>query len=138
METKEFEDKMEDHRIERDGNLDLSFCGVLIGSGRNGSGGNSGYQADWTRGVEVEIYLTRAGNLITYRRYWSKWQGEGERHEASAHSGDAMIASAYGWLLGTDEYYGPCETLPRAEKEAWEEACATVPELEDQDVEEVA
>lgn len=116
------------HRVTRDDARDLAFDGWPLGEGHHGSGGTSGYECDWTRGVRVRIYLTTGGRLVTAVHRWSRWQGEPERHAAAAHD-DAPAVLA--WLV---EDAG---RLGAASKAAWEEACATWPPLDGLDVEEV-
>ncbi len=119
-----------EHRIERDGGRDLTFKGWLIGEGSHGTGGNSGYESDWTRGVKVYVYLTTGGNLVTAAERWSRWQGEGGICTAASHKSPSQ---ALAWLKG-DSSKG---TLGPASKEAWENACDTWGPLKGQDVERV-
>jgi hypothetical protein len=122
---------MDSYRITRDGDRDLTFHGCLIGTGSQGSGGSSGYECDWDVGTEVEIYETRAGTIVTAVRQWSRWQGMDDSHRAAAHTDGA---SAYRWLL--EDCGG--ESLGRASKEAWTQACENCSLLTGRDVEEVA
>ena len=115
-------------RLEREGGLDLVFRGWEIGEGSNGSGGGSGCYRDWTRGVDVTIYATVGGQLVTYRRHWSRWQGESETHKAAVHQ---TAESALAWLSPEGVFFP-------AEQDAWEEACGTLPALKGLDVEEIA
>lgn len=107
----------------RDGDLDLRFRGWRLGAGEHGTGGNSGYSCDWTRGITVEIYITEGGNLIGHLRRWSKWQGEGGSHDCEVFSGFEELVA---WLReDAGGYLGP------ASKEALEQACGELPSLED-------
>ena len=117
----------ENYRVERDGNLDLVFTGEKIGEGSYGTGGE--HSGDWTRGTDVQIYLTEGGSIVTDVTQWSRWQGESSVHRAAVHStgGEALA-----WLIA--DCHGD---LGPASKEAWEEACKNAA-LADQDVEEVA
>jgi hypothetical protein len=108
----------------------LVFTGELIGTGERGTGGSSGMHCDWTRGTEVEIYLTEGAKIITAVRQWSRWQGEGDVHRAAAHD---TPPEAVAWLV--EDAGG---RLGTASKEAWEEACENCPALAGADVEEVA
>lgn len=119
----------EQYHIPRDGDRDLSFRGLLVGSGRHGSGGNSGFCGDWTRGVDAEIYVTAGGKIVLHRHYWSKWQGEGDRHEATVCT---TAGAALDWLCDDDGQ------LRVAEKEAWRTACHNVAELAGEDYEVIA
>jgi hypothetical protein len=65
-----------EYRIGRDGDRDLTFTGKLIGTGKGGSGGTSGYPCDWNRGVTVRIYRTTGGKYVVAWDHWSQWQGE--------------------------------------------------------------
>lgn len=67
----------------RDGDRDLTFVGWLLGEGEHGTGGNSGFAFDWTRGTVTRVYLTTGGNLVVAVRRWSNWQGERERRAAA-------------------------------------------------------
>lgn len=97
------------YRIERDGDRPLRFNGVKIGEGESGSGGTSGYECDWNRGVKVSIYRTTGGNYIVRRYYWSQWQGEEDSSEAVlCHSPAELLAA-----LRDDD-----GTIRRAEAEA--------------------
>lgn len=126
-------DDLREWRVTRDGARDLSFKGWLLGEGSHGTGGNSGFVKDWTRGVEVSIFLTTGGRLITGVKRWSRWQGEGDKFTAETHDlcdTSATIASVLGWLREDGGGY-----LGVASKEAWEEACKTCPALAKADVE---
>ena len=116
-----------DHRIKRDGNLDIVFDGEEIGSGSYGTGGE--YRSDWNRGTDVSIYLTRSKQIVTDVTQWSRWQGEDSLHRAAVHS---TAADALQWLV--DDCGG---SLGPASKEAWERACKHEA-LAGADVEEVA
>lgn len=120
------------YRVERDGDRDLAFRGWRIGEGSDGSGGTSGYAHDWNRGTDVRIYVTTGGNYVIYKRYWSCWQGERERHEAAIHRSSTAALAA---MRRTDCDYE--RGLDRAEKEAWVEACGHYSGLDGQDVEQV-
>lgn len=102
--------------IQRDGARDLSVSGWRLGKGESGTGGSNGYRGDWTRGIEVRIWLVRSGRLITGVRRWSRWQGEHDHYEAAVHE---TAESAYSWL--TEDGDG---VLGEEHKEAWEQACA--------------
>ncbi len=98
---------------------DVRFRGWEIAEGRHGSGGSSGYDCDWNRGVVVTLYLSVAGQWVIHRDYWSQWQGESGRQEAE-------ICCDPTSLLRALEQEGE---LRPAEKAAWENACDAVPEL---------
>jgi hypothetical protein len=102
-----FEDPAQPHRVKRDGARDLSFRGWRIGCGSHGGGVG--------RGVEVAVYLTTGGRIITAVKRWTSWQGEHDCYTAAAHR---TAAAALAWLC--DDASGQ---LGRASKEAWEEAC---------------
>lgn len=119
---------MDRYRVRRDGDKDLAFAGMLIGTGDYGTGGQA--PCDHTCGTEVEIYLTESAKIVTGVRQWSQWQGEEDVHRAAVHD---HPAGAYEWLV--EDCGG---TLGRASKEAWEEACENCPALAGADVEEVA
>lgn len=116
-----------DHRVKRDGDRDLSFRGWLLGESEHGSGGD--YPSDWTRGVDVSIYLTTGGNWVTARRSWSSWQGESDSHDAAVHD---TPNAALAWLI--EDAGG---VLGPASKQAWESACDSYPPLRDHETERV-
>jgi len=110
------------YRITRDGDRDIQCKGWEIGTG-------STYDAmrSTTRWTTVTIYLTTGGNLVTQRGSITQWQGEDDHYAAAIHR---EPADALAWLVADGgDYLGP------ASKEAWEEACTTVPALEDHDTE---
>ncbi len=102
---------------EREGHRDLCFKGWKLGVGENGSGGNSGYRCDWTRGVRVGIYLTVGGKFVLCRNYWSNWQGETSHREAAIYD---SVQALYDGLTDDEN------RLQTAEKEAFEKMCATL------------
>jgi hypothetical protein len=117
-------------RVYRDGALDLRFTGWLLGEGCHGTGGSSGCSRDWHRGIDVAIYVTTGGKLITAAKRWSRWVGEGERYTAAVHR---TAENAIAWLR-EDSSSGE---LGPASKEAWEAACKEWPVLAGHDAEEV-
>lgn len=112
---------MKRYTVTRDGDLDLTFTGRLVGSGEHGSGGTSGYACDWNRGTKVCLYLTAAGHVVTAVHYWSQWQGESESDIAAVHAGGA---EALAWLVDQDG-----GELGPASKEAWTQAAEAEPEV---------
>ena len=109
------------YTLTRDGDRDLTFTGWRVGEGEHGSGGTSGYECDWNRGVKVRIYLTRGGRAVVSRRHWARGQGAGESHEADLYD------SAEALLTGLRDEDG---RLRAAEKIAWDDACGNVAGLE--------
>lgn len=118
----------QEFRVLRDGDRDLRFTGWLLGEGEHGTGGNSGFRKDWTRGIVVQIYLTTGRRIVVGARRWSRWQGEGEIHTAEACR---TASEALSWLEADsrDGRLGP------ASKAAWEAACGRYAGLEGEDVE---
>jgi hypothetical protein len=102
-----FEDAAKRFRVKRDGDRDFEFRGWQLGMGSRDSGVG--------RGVDVVIYLTTGGRIITKIKRWTSWQNEVDRHAAAAHR---TAAAALQWLR--DDSGGE---LGRASKAAWEEAC---------------
>ena len=112
---------MQRHTVTRDGSLDITFTGRLVGEGEHGSGGSSGYASDWNRGTTVRLYLTAAGKVVTAVHQWSRWQGERDCYRAAVHG---AAAEALAWLVedaGGD--LGP------ASKEAWLQAAEAEPDV---------
>ena len=107
--------------LERDGDRPLRGMLALLGEGKSGSGGNSGYSCDWTRGVNIEIYCRQSGGYAVSRHFWSRWQGESDRYEAwTADTPEA----------GLESLYGQERVLRDAERAAWDQACKQNPELQ--------
>lgn len=80
-----------DYRIPRDGDLDLSFRGTLLGEGSRGTGGD--HPRDWTRWTTVRIYRTEGGSIVT-----AVEQGRDDgRHRARAAIHDTAT-EAIDWL----------------------------------------
>lgn len=122
---------MEEHRVIRDGDLDLVFEGERIGAGNQGRGGTSGHARDWNRGLDVYIYVTEAKKLVAEVETWSRWEGEDSTHRARVFD---TVSDMIAWLRCEDEL-GP------AAKRALEEAVECDQELFDlkcADVERVA
>jgi len=90
------DDEPKNYRIRRDGDRDLSFKGWKIGSGEHGTGGTSGYEKDWNRGVEVKIYLTVSGRFVVKIYHWTCWQGESPSHQATVCS---SLEAVYDYLI---------------------------------------
>jgi len=125
------EDPPEEIRVKRDGDRDLAFSGWILGIGTQLA---SEYQRQGnlssSRGTQVVIYLTRGRQIVTSVKQWEK-QSERTRdtHRGAAHK---TPKAALEWLR--KDAGGE---LGRASKSAWEEACATWPELEAEDVERI-
>lgn len=123
------------YTIQRRGDRALRFTGTLIGSGSHGSGGPSGYEGDWTRGVDVKIYavgqdeaaVQASDRYVVVHRHWSQWQGESTWKDAALVRGAEALLNA---LRADGE-------LRAAELEAWTEACATDVDLRAIECEEV-
>jgi hypothetical protein len=88
------ENQIKRYTIKRDGDRPLSFRGQRIGEGNHGSGGSSGYECDWNRGVRVRIYRRAVGGYVVTWYHWSQWQGEGSSLRATicATAGDVVTA----------------------------------------------
>ena len=82
-------------KLPREGDRPVKFRGWRLGEGNHGTGGNSGYESDHTRGTRVRVYLTTGGNLVIGVYRWSRWQGEGATGSAAV-CGSAEAALA--WL----------------------------------------
>lgn len=106
---------MEKIRRDRDGDRPLAFTGEEIGRGSSGTGGNSGFDKDHTRGWVVRIYRTAGGKFVWSRHRWTRWQGEHDHDEAGVCAdGPALLAA----LRDPGD-----QSLMPAEAEAWAEAC---------------
>jgi len=112
---------MKEITVRRDGDRDLEFIGVELGSGSFGTGGTSGYSCDWNRGTDVTIYRTQGGRYVVAVRQWSCWQGERDAHRATACD---TAADVLAWLI--EDAGGQ---LGRASKEALEAAAASDEDL---------
>lgn len=96
--------------VQRDGDRDLAFRGWLIGTGR--------YEFD-ARSIDVAIYLTTGGRLVT----WTAWQAPSKTGRAGASHETA--AGALAWLRQQNK-----GRLGPASKAAWTQACTAWPPLE--------
>lgn len=117
-ETKPSPDRMMRRTIRRDGDRPLACTCEVIGRGSHGSGGSSGYACDNNRGVKVTIYRRQVGGYIVSRRFWSQWQGEGGRDEATICRTPADVLAAL--RSGADDEYPG--TIRDAEAEALRDA----------------
>lgn len=91
----EADSKVKRWTLERDGDRPLRFRGEQLGEGESGSGGTSGYRCDWNRGVKVRIFrLASGGGYVVARSYWSHWQGEDGRAEATVCPTAAALLEA--------------------------------------------
>ena len=104
--TQDSEQTMKEITIRRDGDRDLEFEGVELGSGsmKTGTG----------RGTDVHIYRTTGGRYVVAVRAWTQWQGEHDSHRAGVCDNAAEVIS---WLI--EDAGGQ---LGRASKEALEAA----------------
>lgn len=116
----------EHKRVVRDGELDLVFDGWLLGTGRQGTGG--WHPCDWTRGIEVRIWLTAGGSIVTGLHRWSRWPGESEHHLAAVHD---TPEAALEWMRVNGD-------LDPSAKDAWIRAAGAWSGLRAADVERVA
>lgn len=117
----------EEHRLERDGDRDVSFTGWEIGEGRIGERGKSLH--DSSRGTTVMIYLTEGGRYLAHVVQWSAWEGDSLRRVLGpADDGEELLA------LLVEDAGGE---LGRASKEAWEAACAAWPDLGEHETERI-
>jgi hypothetical protein len=98
--------------VERTGDRDIKAQAVEIGEGEHGTGGNSRWSKDWTRGVKVTIYRTRRGKYIASQARWSLGMGEQDHDEAAVYDTPEALLE---WLRGAGD-------LMPAEKQAWQAA----------------
>jgi len=112
---------MEQFVVERDGNRDLEFSGVVLGTGSFGTGGTSGFPGDWTRGTSVDIYRTVGGRYVVGVKQWSCYEGEGDIYRAAVCDTPADV---FAWLV--EDAGG---RLGRASKEALEAAATEHAEI---------
>ncbi len=90
----EADSKVKRWTLERDGDRPLRFRGEQLGEGESGSGGTSGYRCDWNRGVKVTIFRLASGGYVLRRFFWSQWQGEQDRAEATVCPTAAALLEA--------------------------------------------
>ena len=108
---------MGEHRIRRDGDLDLVVRGRVIGRAKKGNAAN---RDRWTKTTSVMVLLSNSGRVVTAVRQWASSASEAS-HRAEIHD---TPAQALAWLK--EDNHG---ALGSASKEAWEQACRTEPAL---------
>ena len=92
--------------VRRDGDRDLSFEGVLLGSGSMETGTG--------RGTDVSLFKTKSGKYVVSVRAWTAWEGEHDSHRAGVCDTAEVVLD---WLV--QDAGGQ---LGRASKEALESA----------------
>ncbi len=92
-ETRECLGEKQKWTVRRTGNRPLTFRGWRLGSGSQGSGGNGECESDWTRGMNVAIWLAESGRIVIGEHSWSRWQGEGESYRAHVYEATLEAAS---------------------------------------------
>ena len=79
--------------VTRDGKKDLTFAGVLIGSGSDHE--HQGPQN--SRWSEIDIYRTDSGKYIVAQVYRTRWQGEEDSHRAEVCESAAAVLELLEW-----------------------------------------
>lgn len=100
------------YRVQRDGEIDLAFVGVLIGSGDVESGRrDSGVRE---RRVSVRIYVTTGGKFVGHVH--RRWNFDEEYRDAAwaCETGKHLLV----FLRNTNN-----DTLGQASRDAWNMAC---------------
>ena len=72
-------------RVQRDGDLDLSFDGMLLASSR--------YSVDGDRWTECDIFRTRGGNFVAATRFGSESRASMRRIAVAAESAEEVVES---------------------------------------------
>ena len=101
----------DEHRVRRDGDLDLAFVGALLGTGRHRA-----LDGRWT---EVDIFLTRSGKFVAATRFGSENRPDAKHIAAACDTYDDLME----WLRG------PRNLLGYAAKEALDRAAGRYPEV---------
>lgn len=122
--------------LPRDGDRDLSFSGWLVGEAQQviptsfrNTGGNDPYK----KVVEVRIYLTPGGAIITAcHRYEQPLDGSAVRAATITAAAHRKFEDAISWLKADAG-----GKLGQAGKAAWVNACRSIPELQAQEYEHV-
>jgi hypothetical protein len=111
----------EPHVVGVDGDRDISTKGWIVGRGQT-IAQELGRTAELQRGTDVEILLTVGGTLITTRCSWTRGlDGEEVSQTGKPHETPDL---AYRWLVNDGK-----GKLGPASKQAWSEACRTVPPM---------
>ena len=79
--------------VTRDGKKDLSFTGVLIGSGSDHE--HQGPQN--TRWSEIDMYRTDSGKYVVAQVYRTQWQGEEGSRRAEVVGSPAEVLELLEW-----------------------------------------
>ena len=79
--------------VTRDGKKDLSFTGVLIGSGSDHE--HQGPQN--TRWSEIDMYRTDSGKYVVAQVYRTQWQGEEGSRRAEVVGSPAEVLELLSW-----------------------------------------
>lgn len=121
--TEAVRDGQDRYIVPRDDGRPFSFSGTLVGYGPS-------KVINQIRGTKVEIFVTKAGKIITYVHQWQKdGPSPRERHAAAVHT---TPMEAHDWLVGDGG--GKLGTCSR---EAWDMACKRCALFSGLDVEEV-
>ena len=73
--------------IRRDGDKDLTFNGLRLGSGSDHES-NGSQDSRWS---EIDIYRTDSGKYVVAQVYRTQWQGESESHHAEVCESAAEV-----------------------------------------------
>lgn len=121
----------EPHVVGVDGDRDISTKGWIIGRGQTiAPGPGEALTGELQRGTDVEILLTAGGTLITTRRSWTRTaDGETVSQTGQAHS---TPDRAYQWLIKDGK-----GKLGPASKQAWSQACRSVPPMSELEFEHI-
>lgn len=109
--------------------LDIQIAGWRIGLGQIGVPGKGSSRSQ--RGVDVEIFVTEQGRLVTTRNAWTRAPDGGSHHSQTSQVHETP-AAAYQWLL--DDGKGK---LGPASKAAWVQACQTLAPMSGLEVERI-
>ena len=80
-------------KVYRDGNKDLAFTGVKIGSGSDHE--HQGPQN--SRWSEIDIYRTDSGKYVVSQVFRTQWQGEENSHRADVCESAAAVLELLSW-----------------------------------------
>lgn len=109
--------------VKRDGQLDLSFYGWIIGSRMQATPRHE-------KGTQVRVYLTNGGHLVTAVKQWTDGPDSEKKRVSRRAAVHESPSEALAWLIRDGR-----GRLGPSSKAAWGQACQAVPSLAQSGVE---
>ena len=83
--------------VQRDGDLDLRFCGERIAHvSSSDNGARQDYSGDTGRWCELTLYRTAGGKYICQQVGRTRWLGEQDRHSGQVCATEAEVIAFFG------------------------------------------